>query len=66
MLLKAIKNLFIRKKDYAGRDIDDVIRRLAAQTDSNAEAWSYLEREHVYENTTNRMKVYPHEVVRWH
>ncbi|MCJ2376733.1 hypothetical protein LNL84_07765 [Vibrio sp. ZSDZ34] len=61
-MLSVIKELFVPHKDYAGRDIDTVIARLAAQTGSDAYAWSYLQEFSVYENTLNGMRVYPHEI----
>ncbi|NLS13297.1 hypothetical protein HGP28_10380 [Vibrio sp. SM6] len=60
-LLTAIATLFITEKDYLGRNIDEVISRLAAQTESNAHEWAYLRDEKVYENTVSGLKVYPHE-----
>lgn len=62
MILKIVKKVFFREKDYAGRSIDDVIIRLSRQTGSKIDAWSYLDEEKVYENTVTGMRVYPHEV----
>ncbi|MEH0664674.1 hypothetical protein H4F18_04225 [Vibrio scophthalmi] len=64
-MLSVIKNLFVHDRDYAGRDIDLVIERLAAQTKTDRHAWSYLQDLSVYENTTSGMRVYPHEVAKY-
>lgn len=64
MMLKAIKDIFITEKDYAGRNIDVVIQRLAVQSGTTAFVWSYLREEKIYENTENGMRIYPHEVAR--
>ncbi|WP_240474055.1 hypothetical protein [Salinivibrio socompensis] len=48
-MLSAIKELFTPHKDYAGRHIDAVIDRLAAQTGTETHAWSYLHEQAVYE-----------------
>ncbi|ORT48337.1 hypothetical protein ST37_19220 [Vibrio sp. qd031] len=61
-MINVIKELFIPKKDYAGRDIDVVIERLALQTNSTRYDWSYIKEESVYENTTTGSRVYPHEL----
>lgn len=61
-MLTVIKNIFIPKKDYAGRNIDAVISRLAAQTNTDVHAWSYLNELCAYENTLTGMRVYRHEV----
>jgi hypothetical protein len=61
-MLSAIKELFTPHKDYAGRHIDAVIDRLAAQTGTEPHAWSYLREQAVYENTLNGMRIYPHEL----
>ncbi len=63
-MLDAIKELFISEKDYAGRRIDLVIERLAAQTQTDRHSWSYLREENIYENTISGLKIYPHEVAR--
>ncbi|WP_413283140.1 hypothetical protein [Vibrio sp. MA40-2] len=63
-MLSVIKNLFISQKDYAGRDVDAVIMRLAARTGTDTFAWSYLTELAVYENTVNGMRVYPHELAK--
>ncbi|WP_047042128.1 hypothetical protein [Vibrio mexicanus] len=60
-MLTVIKNIFIPKKDYAGRNINTVIERLAAQTKTNVHAWSYLPELAAYENTLTGMRVYRHE-----
>ncbi|MEZ8824509.1 hypothetical protein [Vibrio sp. 10N.261.55.A7] len=61
-MLSVIKQLFVPTKDYAGRNINAVIDRLAVQTGTNAYSWSYLAEKSVYENTETGMSVYPHEV----
>ncbi|EGQ7997948.1 hypothetical protein D8T51_23435 [Vibrio vulnificus] len=61
-MLSAIRDLFVPHKDYAGRNIDAVISRLAAQTGTDAYVWSYIRELSVYENTLNGMRVYPHEL----
>ncbi|KGY13910.1 hypothetical protein NM22_00105 [Vibrio tubiashii] len=61
-MLSVIKNIFVPTKDYAGRSIDAVIARLAAQTNTSVHAWSYLNESAVYENTQTGMRVYRHEV----
>ncbi|MGL6260915.1 hypothetical protein [Vibrio sp. WXL103] len=63
-MLSVIKELFIPVRDYAGRDIDVVIARLAAQTATEPTAWSYLSELSVYENTLSGMRIYPHEVTK--
>lgn len=63
-MLSVIKQLFIPTTDYAGRNIDVVIDRLAARTGTNRYEWSYLTEISAYENTSNGMRVYPHEVSR--
>ena len=63
-MLSVIKELFIPRKDYAGRDIDLVIARLAAQTGTAVHAWSYITEQSMYENTLTGMRVYPHEVAK--
>jgi len=63
-MLTVIKQLFIPKKDYAGRHIDTVIERLSMQTGTKTYDWSYLAELSVYENTQTGMRVYPHEVAR--
>ncbi len=63
-ILKAVKEIFIPKKDYAGRSIDLVISRLALRTGTCATYWSYLQDEKIYENTVSGMKIYPHEIER--
>ncbi|RZP85408.1 hypothetical protein D8T36_21180 [Vibrio vulnificus] len=60
-MLSVIKNIFIPTKDYAGRNIDTVIQRLADQTKTNVHAWSYLNDLEAYENTQTGMRVYRHE-----
>lgn len=64
MILKIVKEVFIPQKDYAGRSIDEVIQRLAAQTGTKIDAWSYIAENSVYENTLTGMKIYPHEISR--
>jgi hypothetical protein len=64
-MLSVVKDLFIVKKDYAGRNIDLVIARLAAQTGTPSHAWSYLADLSVYENTLNGMRIYPHELSKY-
>lgn len=64
-MLNVIKNLFIPNRDYAGRSIDTVISRLAAQTNTSTHVWSYLAELSVYENTLNGMRVYPHELSKY-
>ncbi len=61
-MLSVIKNIFVPHKDYAGRNIDAVIARLAAQTNTDVHSWSYLSESEVYENTATGMRVYRHEV----
>lgn len=61
-MLSTIRDIFISHKDYAGRDIDSVIMRLSAQTNTDPLVWSYIREQSVYENTTNGMKIYPHEL----
>jgi hypothetical protein len=61
-MLSVIKEMFIPSRDYAGRDVDTVIMRLAAQTGTNVYVWSYIRELSVYENTLNGMKIYPHEL----
>jgi hypothetical protein len=63
-MLSVIKKVFVPTKDYAGRNINTVIERLAAQTGTNIYEWSYLAENSVYENTATGMCVYPHEVSR--
>ncbi len=63
-MLSVIKELFVPARDYAGRDINQVIFRLAARTGTDIYAWSYIREESVYENTVNGMRVYPHEVTK--
>ncbi|USD66980.1 hypothetical protein [Vibrio sp. SCSIO 43136] len=63
-MLSVIKDLFIPEKDYAGRNIDAVILRLASQTGTEIHAWSYLKDKSVYEHTLSGMRVYPHEVAK--
>lgn len=64
-MLSVVKNLFVTNKDYAGRNIDLVIARLAAQSGTSTHAWSYLADLSVYENTLNGMRVYPHELAKY-
>ncbi len=64
-MLSAIKELFFPKKDYAGRSIDLVITRLAASTNTDMIAWSYLSDLAVYENTITGMRIYPHQIHRY-
>jgi len=64
-MLKAVKELFIPTRDYAGRNVDLVIARLSSRTQSNVTDWSYLHDEHLYVNTINGMKVFPHEIIRY-
>ncbi len=61
-MLKTVKALFIPTKDYAGRNVDRVIERMALQTSTQITDWSYIREESLYENTVTGMKVYPHEV----
>ncbi|SJL83773.1 hypothetical protein [Vibrio palustris] len=61
-MLSVIKNIFVPKKDYAGRSINAMIARLAAQTNTDVQAWSYLHELEAYENTNTGMRVYRHEV----
>ncbi|WP_447064952.1 hypothetical protein [Vibrio alginolyticus] len=61
-MLSSIKALFITDKDYTGRDIDTVIMHLPAQTNIAPLVWSYTREFFIYENTTNGMKIYPHEL----
>ncbi|MDB1125416.1 hypothetical protein [Vibrio algarum] len=63
-MLTIIKNLFIPQKDYAGRNIDNVIVRLALQSGTDIHAWSYITEQSVYENTISGMRIYPHEVTK--
>ncbi|MDG3085097.1 hypothetical protein P7F88_02880 [Vibrio hannami] len=63
-MLSVIKELFVPQKDYAGRNIDNVIHRLALQTGTDTFSWSYLKELSVYENTSTGMRVYPHEVAK--
>ncbi|CAE6898326.1 hypothetical protein ACOMICROBIO_EPCKBFOG_01325 [Vibrio sp. B1FLJ16] len=64
-MLSVIKEMLIHHKDYSGHDIDTVISQLAAQTRTEAYIWSYIEEQSVYENTSNGMRVYPHELRRY-
>lgn len=64
-MLPEIKELFVSEKDYAGRDIDVVIMRLARQTRTDPLVWSYIRELSVYENTSNGMRVYPHELKKY-
>ncbi|MGX9419465.1 hypothetical protein ACXJY6_19400 [Vibrio sp. RC27] len=64
-MLSIIKDIFVPTKDYAGRRIDDVIHGLAARTNTDALAWSYLKDESAYENTVTGMRIYPHEVTKY-
>lgn len=64
-MLSVIIELFIPQKDYAGRNIDTVIYRLAAQTGTETHVWSYLKELSVYENTLSGMRVYPHELSKY-
>ncbi|GAL09415.1 hypothetical protein JCM19233_381 [Vibrio astriarenae] len=64
-MLTVIKQLFVPQKDYAGRDIDNMIMRLAAQTGTDITAWSYINELSVYENTLSGMRVYPHELSKY-
>ncbi len=61
-MLTVIKDLFVPEKDYAGRNINTVITRLAVQTGTHIHAWSYIKELCVYENTLNGMRIYPHEL----
>ncbi len=63
-MLSVIKELFVPVRDYAGRDINEVIFRLAARTRTDIHAWSYIREESVYENTLSGMRIYPHEIAR--
>ncbi len=63
-MLSIIKEVFIPNKDYAGRNIDTVITRLAARTGTDRYSWSYINETSVYENTKTGLRVYPHEVKR--
>jgi hypothetical protein len=63
-MLSIIKDIFIPKKDYAGRDISEVIYGLAARTNTDVFAWSYLKDDSVYENTVTGMRIYPHELAK--
>ncbi|MDP2574310.1 hypothetical protein CW749_17985 [Vibrio sp. vnigr-6D03] len=60
-MLSVIKNIFVPTKDYAGRSVNAVIARLAAQTNTHVHAWSYLKELEVYENTETGTRVYRHE-----
>jgi hypothetical protein len=64
-MLNIIKNIFIPSKDYAGRDIDIVIARLAAQTGTDRHCWSYLNDLSVYENTQTGARIFPHELSKY-
>ncbi len=64
-MLYAIKEMLTHPKDYSGHDVDIVISQLAAQTGTGAYVWSYIEEQSVYENTSNGMRVYPHELRRY-
>ncbi|MDN2482942.1 hypothetical protein ACPV5L_09310 [Vibrio astriarenae] len=64
-MLTVIKNLFVPQKDYAGRDIDNMILRLATRTGTDITAWSYLKEHSVYENTMTGMRIYPHELSKY-
>ncbi len=61
----AIKEMLTHPKDYAGHDVDMVISQLAAQTGTETYVWSYIEEQSVYENTSNGMRIYPHELRRY-
>jgi hypothetical protein len=63
-MLSVIKNLFATEKDYAGRNIESVINRLAAQTNSSVYEWSYIRENSVYENTITGTRIYPHELAK--
>lgn len=63
-MMKIVKSLFTSKKDAAGNKVDRVITMLAAQANNSAFAWSYIEEEAYYENTTNGRRVYSYEVSR--
>ncbi|MDR9828978.1 hypothetical protein RCJ22_25655 [Vibrio sp. FNV 38] len=64
-MLTVIKQLFVPQKDYAGRDIDNVILRLAARTSTDITAWSYIKECSVYENTLSGLRIYPHELSKY-
>lgn len=64
-MLSVIKDILIPTKDYAGRNIDMVISRLAAQTGTDIHCWSYLNDLSVYENTQTGTRVYPHELSKY-
>ncbi|MDV6251217.1 hypothetical protein [Vibrio sp. EA2] len=64
-MLSAIKEMLIHPKDYVGHDVDTVISQLAAQTGTDANIWSYIQEQSVYENTLNGVRVYPHELRRY-
>ncbi|AEX22151.1 hypothetical protein OTK59_20395 [Vibrio natriegens] len=64
-MLSAIKEMLVHPKDYSGHDVDTVISQLAAQTSTEPYIWSYIEEQSVYENTSNGMRVYPHELRRY-
>ncbi|GLS91723.1 hypothetical protein GCM10007916_27930 [Psychromonas marina] len=64
-MLSIIQALFTRTEDHAGRDIDKVIKRLASKMGTTPYAWSYIKEQSVYENTTNGMRVYPHELEKY-
>lgn len=63
-MLKAIKELIIPQKDYAGRSIDSVILGLSTRTGTSIYEWSYLHEEGIYQNTRTNQSVYPHEIVK--
>ncbi|WP_434355748.1 hypothetical protein NF212_11525 [Parasalinivibrio latis] len=64
-MLSVLKKIFVHDKDYAGRDVNVVIERLAAQTSTSIHAWSYIREHSIYENTQNGMTIYPHELKKY-
>lgn len=60
-LLKAVKNLFVVEKDYAGRPVETMLTRLKQRYGGD---WSYLAEEKVYADTHSTKRIYPHELTR--
>ncbi|MEH6451689.1 MAG: hypothetical protein V7782_01490 [Psychromonas sp.] len=57
-----IKELFSSNKDSSGKNIDRVIKHLAAQNKTSVYAWSYIKEQSFYENTKNGRRIYAYEL----
>ena len=64
-MLSIVKSLFTSNKDASGRNIEQIVSRLAAQSNTNIYTWAYNQEQSFYENTMTGQRVYTYELSRY-